>query len=200
MTYMAGLLTITRILHSMLYAEGFLVVCPVGIVGKSPLDLCNTLAQVQATLDWTFLGVHGKSVGLPEISRATWRLCDCIDTGAIAWLWSNTEQRGHFVTRQTTTWASYQIHKIAGCACAGNAGNVFPRRRLKRKPLVSDPGMHHGTCVTHVPWCMSGSLTCGDGENVPGIPGACAPAILRIWQEAHVLKGICEDGAWFTIY
>ena len=82
-------------------------------------------------------------------------------------------------------WASYQIRKIAGCACAGNAGNVFPRRRFQMKPLVSDPGMHHGTCVTHVPWCMSGSLTCGDGENVPGIPGACAPAILRIWQEAH---------------
>ena len=82
-------------------------------------------------------------------------------------------------------WASYQIRKIAGCACAGNAGNVFPRRRFQRKPLVSDPGMHHGTCVTHVPWCMSGSLTRGDGENVPGIPGACAPAILRIWQEAH---------------
>ena len=87
--------------------------------------------------------------------------------------------------RSNGAWASYQIHKIAGCACAGNAGNVFPRRRFKRKALVSDPGMHHGTCVTHVPWCMSGSLTCGDGENVPGIPGACAPAILRIWQEAH---------------
>ena len=82
-------------------------------------------------------------------------------------------------------WASYQIHKIAGCACAGNAGNVFSRRRFQRKPLVSDPGMHHDTCVTHVPWCMSGSLTCSGGENVPGIPGACAPAILRIWQEAH---------------
>ena len=82
-------------------------------------------------------------------------------------------------------WASYQIRKIAGCACAGNTGNVFPRRRFQRKPIVSDPGMHHGTCVTHVPWCMSGSLTCGNGENVPGIPGACAPAILRIWQEAH---------------
>ena len=50
----------------------------------------------------------------------------------------------------------------------------FPRRRLERKLLVSDPGMHRGTCVTHVPWCMSGSLTRGDGENVPGIPGACA--------------------------
>ena len=83
-------------------------------------------------------------------------------------------------------WASYQIRKIAGCACAGNAGNVFPRRRFQRKPIVSDPGMHHGTCVTHVPWCMSGSLTRGGGENVRGIPGACAPAILRIWQEAHM--------------
>ena len=80
-----------------------------------------------------------------------------------------------------TVWAFYQIRKIAGCACAGNAGNVFPRSRFQRKPLVSDPGMHHGTCVTHVSWCMSGSLDCGDGENVPGIPGACAPAILRIW-------------------
>ena len=41
-------------------------------------------------------------------------------------------------------------------------------------PLVNDPGMHHGTCVTHVPWCMSGSLTSGGGENVPGLPGAYA--------------------------
>ena len=50
----------------------------------------------------------------------------------------------------------------------------FPCHRLQRKPLVSDPDMHHGTCVTHVPWCMSGSLTRGGGENVPDIPGACA--------------------------
>ena len=39
--------------------------------------------------------------------------------------------------------------------------------------------MHHGTCVTHVPWCMPGSLInisfeVGGGENVPGIPSACA--------------------------
>ena len=50
----------------------------------------------------------------------------------------------------------------------------FPRHWLQRKPLVSDPGMHHGTCVTHVPRCMLGSLTGGGGENVPGIPGTCA--------------------------
>ena len=100
------------------------------------------------------------------------------------------------VTFRYPPWASYQIRKIADCACAGNAGNVFPRRRFQRKPLVSDPGMHHGTCVTHVPWCMSGSLTCGDGEYIPGIPGA--PAISRIWQEAHcptkVMKQIISAG------
>ena len=45
------------------------------------------------------------------------------------------------------------------------------RHRLQRKPLVSDPCMHHGTCVTHVPCCMSGSLIRGGGES---IPGACA--------------------------
>ena len=28
-------------------------------------------------------------------------------------------------------------------------------------PRASDPDMHHGTCMTHVPWCMSGSLTHG---------------------------------------
>ena len=44
-------------------------------------------------------------------------------------------------------------------------------------PQVSDPDMHHGTCVMHVPWCMPGSLTScsfevGGWENVAGIPGA----------------------------
>ena len=28
-------------------------------------------------------------------------------------------------------------------------------------PRVSDPDMHHGTCVTQVPWCMPGTLTSG---------------------------------------
>ena len=50
----------------------------------------------------------------------------------------------------------------------------FPRHRLQSKPLLSDPGVHHGKCGTHVPHCMSGSLTRGGRENVLGIPGACA--------------------------
>ena len=28
-------------------------------------------------------------------------------------------------------------------------------------PRVSDPDMHHGMCMTHMPRCMPGSLTCG---------------------------------------
>ena len=61
-------------------------------------------------------------------------------------------------------------------------------------PRVSDPDMHHGTCVTHVPWCMSGSLTSvflwiGGGENVPGIPGACATRNI-----AYLVRGPWDSG------
>ena len=54
-----------------------------------------------------------------------------------------------------------------------------PRHRLQRKPLVNDPGKYHGTCVTHEPLYMLGSLTRGGGDNVPGFPGACATPNLR---------------------
>ena len=78
-------------------------------------------------------------------------------------------------TLSSCVWASYQIRKIASCACAGNAENVFPRARLQRKPPVTDPGMHCGTCGTHVPWCMSGSLTRGGGETFPAFPAHAHP-------------------------
>ena len=85
-------------------------------------------------------------------------------------------------------WASYQIRKIAVCACAGNAGNVF-RTFFAPPPRVSDPDMHHGTCVTNVPWCMPGSLTGGFlwsrwQENVPSIPGGFATRNL-----AYLVRG-----------
>ena len=71
-------------------------------------------------------------------------------------------------------WASCQIRHIVGAHAPGMSGTFSP------PPQVRDPDMHHGTCVTHVPWCMSGSLISGflwsrrRGGNVPGIPGACA--------------------------
>ena len=74
----------------------------------------------------------------------------------------------------------------------------FPCHQLKRKPLVSDPGMHHGTCVTHGPWYMSGSLTRDGGKNAPGIPGACAirnfTYLVRgpwVTQESFSMSSLC---------
>ena len=65
----------------------------------------------------------------------------------------------------------------------------FHRHQLQIKPLVSEPGMHHGTGVTHVPWCMLGLLTRGGGTNVPGIPGACAIHNLSAY---YICRG-CTD-------
>ena len=45
--------------------------------------------------------------------------------------------------------------KLRVAHAPGMPGTFCPPRR------VSDPDMHHGTCVTHVPWCMPGSLTSG---------------------------------------
>ena len=86
--------------------------------------------------------------------------------------WINDYQIHWYV--HTSLWASCQIRKIAVYACAGNAGNIFPA------PQVSDPDMHHGACVTHVPRCMPGSLISGflwswlRKKSVPGIPWPCA--------------------------
>ena len=55
-------------------------------------------------------------------------------------------------------WPSCQIRKIAGCAYADMPGTFSP------SPRGSDPDMHHDTCytcVTHVQWCMPGSLING---------------------------------------
>ena len=70
----------------------------------------------------------------------------------------------------------------------------FLRHRLQRKPLVSDPGMHHGTCVTHVLWCMSGSLTRDDVENVTGILGACTTR-----NFAYLVRGLWA-GPKYMVY
>ena len=78
-------------------------------------------------------------------------------------------------------WASCQIRKIAGAHAPGMPGT------FSLSPHVSDPDMHHGTCVTHVPWCMPGSLTSGflwnrqQGKTFPAFPAHAQPAILHIW-------------------
>ena len=114
------------------------------------------------------------------VDKIRWECC-MVDRSIAGWL--------------LLQWASYQMCKIAGCACIGNPGH-----RLQRKPLVNDPGMHHGICVTHVPWWKSGSLNHGAGENVPGIPGACATR-----NVTYLARGPCRQAlqgplllTWFT--
>ena len=83
--------------------------------------------------------------------------------------------------RKRLSWASCQIREIAGAHAPGMPRTFSP------PPRVRDPDMHHGTCVTHVPWCMQGSLTSGylwnrrRGKTFPAFPAHAQPAILRIW-------------------
>ena len=71
--------------------------------------------------------------------------------------------------------ASCQIRKIAG-AHAPSMPTTF-----SLPPRVRDPDMHHGTCVTHVPWCMPGSPTRGfhwsrcRGKTFPAFPAHAHP-------------------------
>ena len=67
-----------------------------------------------------------------------------------------------------------KVSQYCGLRMCPEYQECFPWHWLQRKPLVSDPGMHHGTCITDVPWCILGSLTHDGGENVHGVPGACA--------------------------
>ena len=50
-------------------------------------------------------------------------------------------------------WALTRYTQLQIAHAPGMPGTFSP------PPQVSDPDMHHGTCVTHVPWCMPGSLT-----------------------------------------
>ena len=76
------------------------------------------------------------------------------------------------------SYASCQIRKIASAHAPGMPGTFPP-------PLqVSDPDMHHGTCVTHVPWCMPGSLNSGFlwSRRV----GETFPAFQKEYMERHI--------------
>ena len=61
-----------------------------------------------------------------------------------------------------------------GCACAGNAGNVFPATAGKRSRHASRH-VRHARAVMHAGIAnLRFPSKSAVGENVPGIPGACA--------------------------
>ena len=129
--------------------------------------------------------------------RASWQFCwiltqdlitfsqsfcdNCIWHSLLCSQWCRFAAMSHVPIRRDVPWASCQIRKIAGAHAPGMPGTFSP------SPQVNDPDMHHGTCVTHMPWSMSGSLTIGflwnrrRGKTFPAFPAHAQPAILRIW-------------------
>ena len=109
-----------------------------------------------------YRGPHWKSMGLSEVSMLDLTILENIQSifsvSIISQHWLLQEVRilpdaNKIPSILPIPRTSCQIRKIAGCAGTGNARNVFPPLR------VSNPNMHHGTCVMHVPWCMLGTLT-----------------------------------------
>ena len=83
--------------------------------------------------------------------------------------------------------------KLRVAHAPGMPGTFSPSSR------VSDPDMHHGTCVTHVPWCMSGSLTSGflwsrwRGKTFPAFPAHAQPAMLLSGKRPMCqVMGLCH--------
>ena len=80
-----------------------------------------------------------------------------------------TSQVGEFVMSSYGPLIRYAKLRVAHAP--GMSETFSPSARVR------DPDMHRGTCMTHVPWCLPGSLTSGFlwsrwRGKVPGIPGA----------------------------
>ena len=75
-----------------------------------------------------------------------------------------------------------------GCACAGNAGNVFPVTAGKRSRHASRH-VRHARAVIHAGIAnLRFPLKSAAGENVPGIPGACATC-----NFTYLVRGPCRQ-------
>ena len=131
-------------------------------LGRDPMDGCSgkvshailpcwhpilLYIRLQLTVErvWMLIEQHALCVinldCLHRPMQQSWLLrvfSDCY-TVFTRWLYECQWVTGHGLLL-----VSYQVHKNAGCACARNAGNVFHRGLA----------MLHGTCVTHIPWCI----------------------------------------------
>ena len=75
----------------------------------------------------------------------------------------------------------YQFHIRTGEHVRNHVNESDFIHRLQRKPLVSDPDMHHGTCRDAC-WDRLPAVT---GKTLPAFQVHAQPVILRIWQDAH---------------
>ena len=99
------------------------------------------------------------------------------------WFWDGNPRvncgsppKGPSNTENVSIW--WRHHKMWLCCEICNFHAYFGDWCLQHFPR-NHPDIHHDTYVTHVPWCMLGSLTSGFRwsrwrGNVPGMPGPCA--------------------------
>ena len=78
-------------------------------------------------------------------------------------------------------WTSYQIHKIAGCAGAGNTGNVFPATAGYR-PRHASWHVRYARAVMHAVIANKRfPLKSVAEKTFPAFPAHTQPVILLIW-------------------
>ena len=68
------------------------------------------------------------------------------------WFWTCQQ---YFIELITRYGPLTRYAKLRVAHAPGMPGTFSP------PPRYSDPDMHHGTCLTHVPWCMPGLQTSG---------------------------------------
>ena len=165
------------------------------LVKVSNLVNCDETMCCNTTYDEQMTACMFNELCLPRYTN--WLTCFWLSTNQIAGFRIKSIPKSCIVLAPTA-WASYQIRKVADAHAPGIPGT------FSLPPRVNDPDMHHGTCVTHVPWCMPGSLTSGflwrrwRGKTFPAFPAHAQPSILRIWQESRGNYQIRMRGMVFT--
>ena len=84
-------------------------------------------------------------------------------------------------------WALARYVKMRVGHASGMPGTFSPP-----SPSNENRGLAIPACITArawplVPWCLSGSLTCGGGENVPGILGIVSLRLGHGWVIAYIV-------------
>ena len=132
----------------------------------------------------------------PEVSRKSY---DCVhdylaQKNTFVFLLMYPLECTLFISRSIFSMGLLPDTQNCGCACAGNAGNVFPVTAGKRSRHASRH-VRHARAVMHVGivnWRFP--LRSAAGENVPGIPGACATCNLT-----YLVRGPCNNMTYITL-
>ena len=142
-------------------------------ITQLPNKMSCCIYQCNNKYEYVQLRVFTKMFG-SKLAKFTWMLCDTIST--------------HETFLSVLSMGLLRNTKNCGCACARNAGNVFPAAAGKQSRHTS-----RHVRYARVPWSMPGSLTRGfmlnsaAGENFPGIPGASA-----IRNFTYLVRGPCH--------